>query len=262
MLAQKLGLSLPTIKTVGAAAFENLYSLDFDGVNDALRMSDAAVFTPDDSGAGRGFSVSFWIKTIRSRVHILGKGDAIDKMEWTAALGVGGVVEFRLFSLGAFGDRQMLATDSAAVDDGNWHNVILTWDLANASTSQAIYIDGTKYTDALGNATYTSTGSWSKVSNTVSDLLIGAGVYGGGSYGGQIDEFAIFDDELSASQATSIYNSGTATDLSGETYLLGYWRNGDPTGTGAYPTITDQSSNSNDGTMISMVAADIVTDAP
>jgi hypothetical protein len=45
-------------------------------------------------------------------------------------------------------------------------------------------------------------------------------------------------------------------------YLLGYWRNGDPTGTGAFPTIVDQSSNSNDGTMTNMASGDIVTDVP
>jgi hypothetical protein len=262
MLAQKLGLSLPTIKTVGAG-FENLYSLDFDGVNDALNMGDANVFTPDNSGAGNGFSVSFWIKTTRDRISVLGKGDAVDKMEWIVTLGAGGgTVQFTVFSGGAWGVSQALITNSAAVGDGAWHHVVCTWDLANNVNCFNIFIDGTEYSKALANATYASAGTWSGMTNTTSDLLIGAGVYGGSPYDGQIDEFAIFDDELSASQATSIYNSGTATDLSGETYLLGYWRNGDPTGTGAYPTITDQSSNSNDGTMISMVAADIVTDAP
>ena len=77
-----------------------------------------------------------------------------------------------------------------------------------------------------------------------------------------MDEVALFDDELSLAQIQNIYNSGTPTDLSSESYLLGYWRNGDPTGTGAYPTIVDQSSNSNDGTMNNMSSSDIVTDVP
>ena len=67
---------------------------------------------------------------------------------------------------------------------------------------------------------------------------------------------------MSSSTVTDIYNSGTPTDLSGESYLLGYWRNGDPNGTAAYPTITDDSTNSNDGRMTNMASGDIITNAP
>ena len=73
---------------------------------------------------------------------------------------------------------------------------------------------------------------------------------------------SIWDGSLNQSGINEIYNSGTPTDLSGKTYLLGWWRNGDPTGAGAYPTIVDQSTNSNDGTMTNMASGDIVTDVP
>ena len=72
----------------------------------------------------------------------------------------------------------------------------------------------------------------------------------------------MFDTVLSSGAVTSIYNGGTPTDLSSQVDLLGYWRNGDTAGTSVYPTIKDDSSNSNDGTMINMVAGDIITDAP
>ena len=42
--------------------FANTYSLDFDGVDDYVDFGDASVFTPNTSGANRGFSISFWIK--------------------------------------------------------------------------------------------------------------------------------------------------------------------------------------------------------
>ena len=79
---------------------------------------------------------------------------------------------------------------------------------------------------------------------------------------GNTDEIFIVDDELSASQVTDIYNGGTPIDMTTINHLVGWWRNGDPTGTGAFPTITDQSSNSNDGTMTNMTSSDIVTDVP
>ena len=61
MLALKLGNSLSNIRG-GGAAFKNLYSLDFDGIDDYLTCGDANVFTPNNSGADRGFSISFWVK--------------------------------------------------------------------------------------------------------------------------------------------------------------------------------------------------------
>ena len=77
-----------------------------------------------------------------------------------------------------------------------------------------------------------------------------------------MDEVALFDTALASEDVTAIYNGGTPTDLSGESDLTGYWRNGDPNGTASYPTITDDSTNSNNGTMTNMASGDIVTDAP
>ena len=66
----------------------------------------------------------------------------------------------------------------------------------------------------------------------------------------------------SSAEVLAIYNSGAPTDLSGESGLVGYWRNGDPNGTAAFPTITDDSSNSNDGTMTNMTSTDFEADVP
>jgi len=67
-----------------------------------------------------------------------------------------------------------------------------------------------------------------------------------------LDEVALFDSELSSSDVTAIYNSGTPDDLSGYSPLH-WWRFGDGTGdvnasggapanTGAIGTIVDQGS--------------------
>ena len=79
---------------------------------------------------------------------------------------------------------------------------------------------------------------------------------------GNIDEISLWGKELSSGEVSAIYNSGTPTDLSGESNLIGYWRNGDTAGTSVYPTIEDYSSNSNNGTMTNMASGDIVTDVP
>ena len=144
--------------------------------------------------------------------------------------------------------------------DGNWHHIAGTFNLADASTSMKLYVDGNQFVDGTG-ADYVSSGTWSASINTTAPALM-SDATGMSGYLGHMDEVSLFDDVLSAAQVTAIYNTGTPTDLSGEDYLLGYWRNGDTAGTSVYPTIEDYSSNSNDGTMTNMASGDIVTVVP
>ena len=263
MLALKQGLSLPTIKAVGSggAGFENLYSLDFAGGTDILDWGDKDVFTPNDSGANRGFSLSYWIKTTSTRQNTIQKYSPVAQVEYVVNIGIGGALKVTLYGNSDINIIQKLITDSSAgnfinLADGNWHHIIITFDLADATTSIQFWIDGVNFNAASG-ATYTSTGTWAAVGNSTAPMTMS-----NSSFTGNMDEYAIFDTVLSASDVASIYNSGVPNDISGINYLIGWWRNGDPTGTGAYPTIVDQSTNSNDGTMTHMASGDIVTDVP
>ena len=93
MLAQRLSLSLPTIKNVSPEGFDNLYSLDFDGVDDYVKWGDADVFSINDSGANRGFSISAWIKTTGSQDEIISKIDGSNN-EYKFEVGRNGKLEF------------------------------------------------------------------------------------------------------------------------------------------------------------------------
>ena len=67
---------------------------------------------------------------------------------------------------------------------------------------------------------------------------------------------------MSPSQISEIYNSGSPTDLSLHSQagnLAGWWRDGDGD---TYPTISDESGNSKDATMINLSAASIETIVP
>jgi hypothetical protein len=79
-------------------------------------------------------------------------------------------------------------------------------------------------------------------------VLIGklgsANIYGEGL----IDEVALFNSALSASDITSIYNSGAPGDIS-SLNPVGWWRMGD-SNYGSGTTITDQGSGGNDGTLV------------
>ncbi len=77
-----------------------------------------------------------------------------------------------------------------------------------------------------------------------------------------LDELAVYDKELSGAEVTTIYNSGTPDDLNsiGPTgNLAGYWRMGDGD---SYPTIGDNSVNTNNGTMVNMTISSIQNNVP
>ena len=259
-LANKLGLN--SIKNSAGGGFSNLYSLSFDGIDDYLTFGNEDVFTPNNSGANRGFSMSYWLKLASGGQRVIGKTNIFDVQryyEYQMLVNSTGKLIINFFSGGGNTIYIGIKVDISS-SYNTWQNIIVSWDLGVTGNDIIIYIDGVKYSIAEGNATDDSLGTFTSVDNTINPLDI-AKI---GSNNGEIyfDEFAIFDDALTQSQATAIYNSGVPTDLSAMAYLLGYWRNGDTAGTSVFPTIEDYSSNSNDGTMTNMDSGDIVTDVP
>ena len=99
----------------------------------------------------------------------------------------------------------------------------------------------------VNGSVQTSTLSLSSISySTATSAKIGS-YYTGNYLDGLIDEVSLFDSALSASDITSIYNSGVPNDIS-SLNPVGWWRMGDNDG-GTGTTITDQGSGSNDGTL-------------
>ena len=248
----------------GASEFENLYSLYFDGVDDYVTCGDANVFTPNNSGANRGFSLSFWIKLPdASTQRVLSKTDLFysgaNHYEYEVTTDFADRIKLVLYSADNNSNKITFRLNTALSDD-TWYHIAFAWDLGATNADILGYIDGVVHSVAAANATWTLAGSWVSVSNTenVLEFAKSASTYGELN----LDEVALFDNQLSAAEVSAIYNGGTPTDLSGESYLLGYWRNGDTAGTSVYPTIEDYSSNSNDGTMTNMDSGDIVTDVP
>jgi len=251
----KLGQMLGGSNSPGGAPYENLYSINYDGVDDYLTLGNSAELSPNSSGANRGYSLSIWVKSAASQymfAYDSGKQFYL-YVRWN------GQPVMRFFGNNDANIWQQLNIDTS-IADGDWHHLAFTYNLGSTNSSIVGYLDGVQKTNGSG-ATYTSNGTWSAITNN-GNLHMGGNVAGGTYDVSFQDEFAIFDDVLTASQVTDIYNSGNTADLSSIPYLMGWWRMGDPTGTGAYPTIVDQSSNSNDGTMTNMVAGDITTDVP
>jgi hypothetical protein len=226
------------------ASFTNTYSLDFDGVDDYMDIAVAASVISGATG-----SISFWFKgtSISGGYFFEFKVDANNYFQSYYAYDV-------LNSTRRAGGSNDSAVSfgGGSGDDGNWHHAAYTW-----SESADEFIS---YADGVAETTRTSIGTWA---GTPSIFTIAKYSHWSGGYlDGNIDEISIFSSALSAVEIAAIYNSGAPTDLSEESDLIGYWRNGDPDGTSEYPTISDDSTNSNDGTMTNMASGDIVEDVP
>ena len=256
-----LGVSHVASSQAAAAVggFPNVNSMAFDGTNDYIDMGDADVFTPNSSGADRGFTMSYWINPAATGNLSIGSkrifAGGAQRWEWRTMLNYQSKPLATFYGNDNQNILQQLLLDTA-LSVGTWYHVAFTFDLADANTSIVGYVNGVKATNGSGG-TYSSAGTWSAVSNTAAAMHWGRIhlAYGQCS----LDEVSMFDDALTEAQVQAIYNSGTPTDLSGESHLLGWWRMGDGD---SHPTITDQSSNGNDGTMTNMDSADITTSVP
>ena len=245
-----LDFSIRIINTV-ETVWSNTYSLEFDGVDDYLNLGDSNSFSFGDGSTDSAFSVSLWAKLNDfSRAPLFAKSE-----EYHILTSSTDVLRFRIMDDSTSGYIQSRIT--AAISTSGWRNYIFTYDGSGSQTGMKIYVNGTYETQ-----TQTASGSYTAMENKTTDLRIGSSETESFYLDGNIDEFALFNIELSSAQATAIYNSGVPPDLSAHVGLQGLWRMGDPTGTSVFPTITDDSTNSNNGTMTNMSSSDITTATP
>jgi len=227
---------------------ENYY-LDFDGTND---------YAIADSGAGQvtgAFSLSLWMKSTdtyefaRLMVKDNGGMNPSGNRNWLLASSISSVF------FGHTGGT--VSHPRSNFYDGEWHHVVGT--NGGPGGDLKIYIDG-----ALGN---TSAGNGFSADYTVGQpVTLGSAIAGsqvGLHYEGLLDEAAIFDRELSLNEINSMYNDGSALDLtidqgsySGANNLVNYWRMNEGFG----DTASDQKSSYNlslyNGTAWSPTGAD------
>tara|TARA_R110001583_G_scaffold156362_1_gene308056 strand:+ start:202 stop:966 length:765 start_codon:yes stop_codon:yes gene_type:complete len=254
MKVLRLGQSLCSSNAPSGAAFKNLYSLDFDGVDDYVAVgNDSALTITDDITISTWINISSFVDNASILEYALPAneteaGNFLYRITLESSGGIGN--DIKLGHEYGSGSNQF-GTIDANLSTGVWYHLAAVRDISEKTWT--LYVNGVAKTPYTYTNQATGGGS--------SELQIaraGTTVY----YNGNIDELSIFNSAKSSGDITSIYNSGTPTDLSGESGLVGYWRNGDPNGTAAFPTITDDSSNSNDGTMTNMTSGDIVTDVP
>jgi len=218
----------------------NTYSVDFDGTNDYMDFG-----TNTTINSSSAFSVSAWfdvdnISTTFPTICLLKtnltKGFVISLSNTTGGNAIYNGVWFGSATNEFRGYATNNSTLSASLVSG-FHHLILTYDGVDplSSSSFTIYVDGVNY--AI-RSTSVGLGSYANANH------VAKGAY---QFDGLIDEFAIFNTELTQREVTGIYNSGTPNDIS-SLNPVGWWRMGD-NNLGSGTTITDQGSGSNDGTL-------------
>jgi hypothetical protein len=178
----------------GGGGFPNTYSLDFDGVDDYIDLSNA-----DDLNFANDFTLSIWVKT-----SAIGSNQFVIDKSTSASVGNGyslrvlntGKVRFWSYSA----NNSLNSTTTLSAD--TWYHIAATHDRSGAVNK--IYINGAL--DVSG-----ASGTFNATSN---NLRIGTSAVLGNPFGGNLDEASFYDSELSASDILTIYNSGQPTDLS------------------------------------------------
>ena len=234
----------PTYSNV-VPTFASTLSANFDGTDDYL----AVPFAPSSIGTN-AYSISFWFNITSGATedspYFFAFGanssittDTFQGLGLTARSGDG--YKVRINNSFSTSYTQSVSSSTSDVAAGNWYHFVLVRD----GTSLTLYKNGSSF------LTLTNANVGSNDLSDGSELRLGYGYGASARYiNGFIDEFAIFNSALSASDVTAIYNSGVPADLASYS-PLGWWRMGENNSgsNGAtIGTVTDEGSGGNNAT--------------
>jgi len=220
--------------------YANQFSVNFDGTNDYMDCGGASTFSFNDgSGNDSAFSISAWVKMDNTdRARLVSKDTSTSSREYL--FGTNNINKFNM--LIGTGSVNLDIQNNTSLNTSNWFHVVATYDGSKSASGLKVYVNA----DA-SSLTDNSAGTYAGMSLTGGSLEIGRFANGHSFFNGLVDEVAIFNSELSASDVTLIYNNGQPFDIS-SLNPLSFWRMGDNDG-GTGTTITDQGSGGNDGTL-------------
>ena len=227
---------------VGSSSFSNTYSVDLDGIDAFVQVADNDNLSFGNGTTDSPFSISAWVNmTDATRFRIVSKYDS--NLEYLFATGGTDKIAFNCYdnSTSARIGRQYSTALTSL--QGTWIHLVATYDGSRSSTGQKIYLNGSRVDDTDSNS-----GTYTAMENTTAPLEIGKLTTTRAN--GLMDEIAIFNAELSSTDVTAIYNSGTPASLSSYSSLVSWWRFEEGSGT----TATDSGSGGNTGTLDNTVA--------
>ena len=209
-----------------AISNNNLSSLSFDGVDDYVEISGN-----DDLAHNNSFSLSALIRIPESNNNpwssLVGGYLGYGYLVYAGSNNDGGKLRLEI------NDGNGHVVSNTDLRDGLWHDISVTFD----GNLACVYIDGIKE-----NESSISTNFSSSTSHNLKFGGINHNAAGNESFNGNISKVSIWDSALSQ----EVIQSNISAPINGsEAGLLGYWDFNE----GAGSTLTDLSSNGNNGTI-------------
>jgi len=165
-------------------------AIELDGIDQYVTAGDPNQF----AFAGGSVSIASWFKVT-----------AFDK-DWQAMIAQGEGNSWRIARRGGESDMSYAGglgdtpSSTTLVDDGNWHHLVAVSDSSGAAFGGALYIDGKLDVTSPGVAALVGNGQQMMIGNNPGSPAR--------SWNGDLDEVAIWNRVLTASEITNLYSSG------------------------------------------------------
>ncbi len=246
-----------SILNVQGSSFASTNSFTFDGNSDYIDCGLNANLSFGNTSSDFPFTFSMWVKVDDlSTSHLLiEKGDfsTSNNREYVFYIKSDGSIYNNIYSNGVGLNRRGRKTSTGIISPNTWYHVVWTYNGNSDYSGIKIYLDGVRVDNANnGKNTYVA------MKNTNTAFKIGEFI------NGNMDEVAVFNSELSASDVTTIYNGGVPNNLNDlSTPPLSWWRMGEEANyAGGAWTLTDQGSGGNNGSSTTLPPEAISTDVP
>ena len=186
------------------AQVNNVYSMDFDGINDYINT--------DSITLGNTFTFSFWVEARGFQANPVPLGSA---NYFSSGFNGNFIIRIRSnqFLLASYNGNStatqelITATPSPSISIDEWYHIVLT----NDGTTAVFYLDGLPLTTTGVNT--------KALVDLTNGFIIGDGdqrAVGNDPWSGYLDEVAVFNVELTAQEVQDIYNAtetGKTADL-------------------------------------------------
>jgi hypothetical protein len=235
-------------------SFINTYSLEFDGVDDYVDCGDSDTFSFGNGSTDSPFSISAWVKMDDATTFRIASKYTNTDREYIFTTDSSDKLSFVLYDLSSGGRIQRKYNTALTSFQGQWINVVGTYDGNSLSSGILLYLNGTRVDDLDGNL-----GSYTAMENTTQPFEIGRNNLTSFA-NGKIDEVSVYDKALTFEEITNI--SIAPTDLTPLNPIAWYRMGDKATYDGTNWTLIDQGSGGNNGTSVNMDLIDRVEDTP
>lgn len=182
---------------------ENNYSVDFDGVDDYMTVTDADELSFGDASTDSPFSISAWVKADSwVKFRLVNKGVNTSNREFQFGGDGSGGLFLYLFDL--TNTVYIARGYNTTLHTGIWYHVVCTYSGGGTPTDIKVYVDGSQ----VDNTSLSSASPYTAMHNTSSNIEVGTIGFVPDYANGKIEELAIIGSELSAAQVSAIYNNG------------------------------------------------------